>query len=224
MEANQLNQTPTPTASNQQPANTTTPITTTPPPQPTPKKKKPWLLVFIIVLLLSATGVLGYKYYQLQQKVTGLQQSKPAPTPSPQLVVSSPSPVLSPTKEVDPTADWKTYTNTLASYSFRYPPHWLLLESPGDKDVEVYYQPDRTQPVGELLIEISDKVPRDIAQYKDQKVVGNLPAKCKSDPTVKTWCYLKTKTSNISILIIRDQDSEYNDTLDQILSTFKFTK
>jgi len=36
---------------------------------PTLKKKTPWLLISLVVLLLSATGVLGYKYYQVKQQL-----------------------------------------------------------------------------------------------------------------------------------------------------------
>jgi len=112
METNKPNQSPTPTPPNTQPTNTP-PTTQTPP--PTPKTKKPYLLISLVILLLSATGVLGYKYYQVKQQLDS------QPTPPPQLVVSSPSPIVSPTTEVDPTANWKTYTNTEYGYSIKHP-------------------------------------------------------------------------------------------------------
>ena len=78
--------------------------------QSTPEKRIPWLLISIIVLLLSAIGVLGYKYYQVKQQLDNQQLTS---LPSPQLVVNSPSPVSSPTTEIDPTVNWKTYKNFL---------------------------------------------------------------------------------------------------------------
>lgn len=56
MDTNQLNQTPT------QPS--------------TPETKKPWLLISIVVLLLSATGALGYKYYQVKQQLDHQQSDR----------------------------------------------------------------------------------------------------------------------------------------------------
>lgn len=129
------NKPPTPTTPNSETINTPS-FTQTPVQPQTPKNKKPWLLITIIALLLSATSVLGYKYYELQQKVSNLQQ--PDPQPSPKIVVSSPSPVTSPTTEVDPTAGWKTYTDT--TYSFKYPSTWTV--RPGNESEEEYWSGD----------------------------------------------------------------------------------
>ncbi len=108
---------PTPTP---QPTNT---LPTTQAPPTIPKNKTPWLLISLVVFLFSATGVLGYKYYEVKQQ---LDKQQSTPLPSPQLVVSSPSPVISPTSEVDPTASWKTYTNKEYKLSFEYPSNWKL--------------------------------------------------------------------------------------------------
>jgi hypothetical protein len=119
METNQSNQPQTPTTSNSDTINTPS-FTQTPVQPPSLKKKTPWLLASIIIVLLSATGVLGYKYYELKQQLNN-QQENPTPLPSPQLVVSSPSPIVSPATEVDPTAGWKTYTSQNMSITFKYP-------------------------------------------------------------------------------------------------------
>ncbi|MFH1280624.1 MAG: hypothetical protein ABII08_03385 [Candidatus Beckwithbacteria bacterium] len=78
---NQTQPTPTP-----QPTNTP-PDTQTPP--PTLKKKKPWLLISLVVLLLSATGVLGYKYYEVKQQLNK-QQSALSSTPVSNEIFSEP--------------------------------------------------------------------------------------------------------------------------------------
>jgi len=85
MNTNQPNQTTTPPTSNTHPTNP--PPTTQTPPPPTPKKKKPWLFISIIVLLLSATGVLGYKYYQIKEQLNEKTQDK-----SQAQIIQSPSP------------------------------------------------------------------------------------------------------------------------------------
>ena len=118
MNTTQTSQSQTPTTPSLQPINTPS-FTQTPVQSPTPTTKKPWLLISLVVLLLSVTSVLGYKYYELKQQVDN--QPQPPPLFSPQLVVSSPSPVTSPTTEVDPTVGWKTYTNTEYGFSFKHP-------------------------------------------------------------------------------------------------------
>jgi len=89
--------------------------------QPSLKKKTPWLLISIIVLLLSATGVLGYKYYELQQRVDKLQLS--TPQPSPQLVANSPLPKQSPILVANQIPDdWSYQTNGECGVKFPIPP------------------------------------------------------------------------------------------------------
>lgn len=119
METNQPIQNPT--SSTPQPI-TPSPITQT----PTPKKKIPWLLISFVVLLLGATGAFAYKYYELKQE---LDNQSPISLPSPQLVVTSPSPVVSSPADNDPTADWKMYNNGNYSYSLKYPSSWKTIPS-----------------------------------------------------------------------------------------------
>jgi hypothetical protein len=57
----------------------------------------------------------------------------------------------------------------------------------------------------------------------EEIVIGKSIAKCLTDDTTKIWCYLNNDNEYLSILIIKEKDEEYNKTLDQILSTFKFT-
>ena len=122
MNTNQPNQPQTPTTPNPETINSSS-FTQTPVQPPPPKKKTPWLLIAIIILLLSVTGVLGYKYYELKQQMDNQQTT---PSPSPQLVVSSPSPITSPSTELDPMAGWKTYNNSRFNYSIKYPPEWNI--------------------------------------------------------------------------------------------------
>ena len=114
MKTNQVSQPQTPTTP-------TLPPTTNTLPQPTPKKKTPWLLISFTILLLSATGVLGYQNYKLKQQLDNLSQ--PTLPSSPQLVVSSPSPIQSPALESSQIPDdWSYQTNGECGVKFPIPP------------------------------------------------------------------------------------------------------
>ena len=81
---------------------------------PNPKSKWPLVVIGLLLFLLIPLG--GYfAYNQL-----GLNNQKAGPTPAPQQTekqTASPSPTNAP----DPTADWKTYTNTASKYSVKFP-------------------------------------------------------------------------------------------------------
>lgn len=105
-----------------QPANTP-PVTQTRPEPMAPKKKAPLLLISFIVLLLSVTGVLGYKYYEVKQQLDNQQPSVSTPLPSPQLVVTSPTPVESPQLETPKIpANWVYKADQECNTQFPIPP------------------------------------------------------------------------------------------------------
>ncbi|MEA3355524.1 MAG: hypothetical protein U9Q63_03515 [Patescibacteria group bacterium] len=107
---------PTPTS---QSANT--PPTTQAPLEETPKKKKTWLLIFLVVLLLSATGVLGYKYYELKQQ---LENKQSAPLPSPELKeksTASPNKQLKESEIISIDDIWNKYINYQHGFSIYIP-------------------------------------------------------------------------------------------------------
>jgi len=99
---------------------------------------KPWLKIVLLGLvgLIVVGGLVfaGYKLGQREEQAKLPQPtpvsfltptSTPTPTPktSPITVVATPS-ELTPTP--DPTADWKTYTNTKYGYSIKYPSNWWI--------------------------------------------------------------------------------------------------
>ncbi len=94
------------------------------------------------------------------------------------------------------------------------------------KQIEIYYQPDETISVGEILIEKVDSLSynRELGsnQVIKDTLIGNANAKCKTDNIAKTWCFLTSNSRYLSILIVKEKDQEYNKILDQILSTFRF--
>lgn len=83
-------------------------------PQPPKKKSLAWLIILIILLLLASTGILAYQYYQLKTQTVN-------PASSPPL-----APSLMPIPSQDPTADWKTYTDSQYKYSIKYPSSMVL--------------------------------------------------------------------------------------------------
>lgn len=76
----------------------------------------------ILVVLIFAGAVfgvykLGQKQIQPTPQPTPTLMVTPIPTPTPSIIVT---PIVTPTP--DPTANWKTYTNTKYRYQFKYPP------------------------------------------------------------------------------------------------------
>lgn len=52
----------------------------------------------------------------------------PTPTATPSVAVALSTPTASPTATPDPTAGWKTYTNSTYGYSIKYPPTWTATD------------------------------------------------------------------------------------------------
>ena len=70
-----------------QPITPTPPVFTQTPVEPEPPKKSyTWLIVIVIIFLLAGSSVLTYKYYQLKHQVT---QTQPSPSPSATPIVQS---------------------------------------------------------------------------------------------------------------------------------------
>ena len=69
-------------------------------------------------MILAAGAVY---YFVFQKKTISLYtNSSPSPVESVQPVPVSPTP----SSKSDPTASWKTYTNSVQNYSFKYSPDW----------------------------------------------------------------------------------------------------
>jgi hypothetical protein len=81
------------------------------------------VLVTIIIFLLSATGFLYYQNQKLKITVSNPQQGQITLTPT-----------LLPSTIPDPTANWKTYTNTKYGYSFKYPSEWKTRSFAGSQE------------------------------------------------------------------------------------------
>lgn len=78
------------------------------------------LVILLAILAIAGLSAAGYFYLQTQQ----LRQSQQQPAIS--QTTQSVTPV--PTAQFDPTANWKTYTNSKYGYSFKFPDNWYLKE------------------------------------------------------------------------------------------------
>ena len=196
--------------------------------QPVISSEKPktnyLLIVGIVFICFVVFGVGGYFLgtKQLSTNNSVSDENLPELTTKPQ---ASNTPIQ------DETANWKTYTNSLMNYSIKYPSTWFITDLTQGQQIEIYYQPDKTKSVGEILIEkvtatsyVNETQPDLIT---NTKTIGGIEAKCKTgktDSMSKTWCFLKHGEIYISILTTKVQGQDvYNETLDQILSTFKIT-
>jgi hypothetical protein len=210
----------------------TEPQTATVPPKPT-KKGQPLVIVAIILIVLAVLAVVAYVFGAKlfapgSKQVACTLEARICPDGS---AVGRTGPNCEfdtcPSPTPDVTASWKTYTEPNNEYSFKYPSGWLLLDPSEGLQIEVYYQPDKTISVGEILIEkISASNYNNETQQSlitETKLISEINAKCKTEGTSKTWCFLKLEDKYLSIMIVKENDIEYNQTLDLILSTFKFT-
>ncbi|MDP3093891.1 MAG: hypothetical protein Q8N16_03965 [bacterium] len=69
------------------------------------------IISFLAFVLLISTGFLYCQNQQLKSMLTNYQRAQVSPTP---------------TATADPTANWKTYTNTQYEYTIKYPANYLV--------------------------------------------------------------------------------------------------
>lgn len=179
----------------------------------------------LVVLVIVA--VTSFLFGRASVRSLSVDQISPTPT------TAIPTP--------DPTADWKTYTNSKYQYSFKYPNDWLLFTE-GESEV-------LTNPItkGEGLgdkIEIEFGKILDIRlnvltldewyeQYRRQRpaelvvshekttVGGNEAIKATHDYGFTAY-YIQHESSVFHIDVVGDKNSRKYFVVDQILSTFRF--
>lgn len=214
---------------NQNPITSTPPIATYLTPQPSSTSKPPWMLISLIFILLGVASYFGYQNYQLHQQLVVKQ-----PTPTATTIVDN-----NPTPTSDPTSNWQTYNNTKAGYSLKYPVSgWkalntgVKLEEEAEQDttnVSLIYQPDISKAAHELVFIITPTIPEtDKNKFNKTKKVGvNYIADCWiTEDNGYEFCWLKNteKQGYLNINFNISKDENINSMIDQILSTFQFTK
>ncbi|MEK7450661.1 MAG: PsbP-related protein [Patescibacteria group bacterium] len=171
----------------------------------------------------------------------GTKNSQPA---TENKVISRPSP----TPTLDPTANWKTYTNAVAGYSFKYPNDYQVMENQKKSvDGVTVNVPNTTVILSSVLPNLNTNMQIGI-HYENQlnNLSGDEVAKkfgLSTNPTIYTIDgksgFIFTETplgpyGSTIIYIIRNNKSytftiesqvsyaQYKQYLDQILSTFRF--
>ncbi|MBI2326205.1 hypothetical protein HYU91_02340 [Candidatus Collierbacteria bacterium] len=156
------------------------------PVSPTPIAPKPpislnlaFLIITLISLLLSTFFI--YQNWRLNQRLEALIRSQPTPTPLPAEVS---------TKEGDPTANWKTYTNNKYQFSFKYPNNLKLLDPVGYEHTGYKNSTDyqnslsKTTAVTDRLFEFNiDSFPKDTYPDKAKLTFDEL-----IEDEVKVYC------------------------------------
>lgn len=69
------------------------------------------VLIVLAIAILVVAGYFGYKYFKSNFQI---------------IPVSTPTPLFTPKTTPDSTANWKTYTNTVENFTFKYPVTWTI--------------------------------------------------------------------------------------------------
>ncbi|EKE04925.1 MAG: hypothetical protein ACD_19C00429G0085 [uncultured bacterium] len=87
-------------------------------------KQSNFLVILLSSLLIISVAIAGFFAYQTQRLVAELRVKNE------ELIVKTPAPTVEPVatekSDVDPTANWKTYTNTAYKYSISYPSTYVV--------------------------------------------------------------------------------------------------
>lgn len=247
-------------------------------PQPKPRSKLPiilGILVSLLILASAAVWVMGSRnktpQAAVQPTTTQMQRyasqkeceektGKKCLLNMCQVAQGSPvtndckpgwytNPNPSPTSTIDPTANWKTYTNTKYGYTLMYPQEWQIL-TPGLSDATTSSLPTINSPCelttelvcSQIVVNINEKLeaPNTISNKTNTKLDNkDATAFQISQPNVNGNGMLRyaveTKQNNYTYTItysetqkdghfITDMNDWKNKKIfDQILSTFKFT-
>lgn len=178
-----------------------------------------WPLIAFFSFLLGITSVFAYQKLQPSRIIPEGQ----SPTPSAAVAPA-----------VDPTANWKTYTNTSANYSIKYPMDWKtgnVAAGAGSSEAGAnarYITISSTQnSTGNFGIEAMQIIPPSEENFLNvEKKINNIILKCNSNFTsdIKIWCWVKVPNQEkyLNIQVSKGQNEGINQTFDLILSTFKF--
>ena len=210
------------------------------------KKSNKWPIIGLTIFALTAlgvTGVFAYQNYQLKQKDDS-QKDNPVISPKP-----TEAPLPTPTS--DPTANWLTFTQKDICYSFKYPQEIafndedivrLSLVGPTQKeDTEFYDGLSLTfslpLKIGNLSLNdyVDDKIEEvekggvaEITKSKKAVLVNEINGYTFTVQGLGTFQNIflqsldKTCTVEITNATIDPTNQGYQQTIDKILSTFKF--
>lgn len=184
------------------------------------------IIVAILVLLSLAIAFLFYQNWQLKQTVNRLYQSL-ASNPTPPQMVSLPTP--------DPTADWKTYTNSEIGISLKYPSDYKISEQKITTGISIQLKnKENTIYIGEGLFGSDNKPFNTEEIIIDGKKLNKYSYKYELNNTTESIeqivVQLSEETPEFYIRTVswysqpprRALSQKEIELFDQILSTFKF--
>ena len=180
-----------------------------------PLHKTPILLAFLFIFFVAAAFFVGI-YYQGMNKKTEVAQISPTPQ--------------QPTPTLDPTADWKTYTNN--GISLKYPSNWnispdtsnTLISSNSPKIRLVVAAKDGTL-MNECMQEISNETKNGLTMRKfSRETTGAMCSTADSSPReILVFPSKDDYSPGISYQYSATESKQAEEIFNQILSTFTFT-
>lgn len=189
-------------------------------------KKTNFLVILLSTLLIISVVISGFFAFQTQKLVKELTLLRTEPTPMATVEPTTEAVATNSLKTVDPTADWKVYTNTMYGFSFKYPSDKFITTNLTDDDMYFDTNKNGGSPMelgsNDIWLNIhvskiteSDKAfskefiqvnsAQNISAYQTQKITNNN--------------LYKINMSSFSSNTIKNNEALF----DQILSTFKFT-
>lgn len=192
------------------------------PSEPVIQKQSNFLVILLSILLLISCLIAGFFAYQTQKLVKELTEIR-----NQNLATQIPT--------SNPTADWKTYTNTNSKISFKYPSQFTLEDRNGYL-VLLADSKDSTSSVIDIDIRLENvyaDYEKALDFYKEQLInetmedIGNGiiisgNGQKESEGDFFTVAFIKYKQGAIKIITMKTDTKTLN-IVNQILSTFKFT-
>ncbi|MDP4011981.1 MAG: hypothetical protein Q8R00_00025, partial [Candidatus Nanoarchaeia archaeon] len=198
-------------------------------------KQSNFLIILLSVLLLLSVLIAGFFAYQTQKLVKELTILKTESIPTLEVTMEPTiEPVATDSSEVDPTANWKTYTDP--NFSFKYPIEWSAPKEQS-KTINIDDKLIITKgPFYDLVLKrnlsFDEYVIRgygdETFRYDYDKIIGFVGKRGLEKPiTGNSDLIILAKDNNstqiTSILYKYKPQDEDGKLFDQILSTFKFT-
>ncbi|MDO8551463.1 MAG: PsbP-related protein [bacterium] len=168
--------------------------------------------IILILFILVAVGIGGWYFLNQSSFKSLITTTTPTPTH-------------------DPTANWKTYTNTKYGYSIKYPKDWDVQEFPAvDAYLEVTsFNPDKvTDRLTAIIVTVSSNpYEKELSGYEGAAIVkvGDFTAREETGgaPPGSTDVHLRVVAPLGTKSIVFESNTGYEKIFDQVLSTFKFT-
>jgi len=183
------------------------------------RHNSPMLLWFLILVLVGVAFYFGYQNLQLRQMIS---QNQPPP-------VSTRTPTTTP----DPTANWKTYTNSEIGFSLNYPKEWIQQKTNTPRVVSFDTKSDSP---GEFFVAYHTNI-NDLSQWllanQAGEIISTINLNNNHFSVIKGGALKASQEYAINVgannylrLVVEPYPNTNisDEVINQILSTFKFLK